>query len=110
MKILDRYIVRETLGPFLMALAIFTFLLAVRPMMEEAEILLAKAVPPQTIGVLLAYLIPHYQREGKSYLTIAFGCTGGRHRSVTIAGALGRRLARGGYRPVLNHRDLQKAA
>ena len=58
MKILDRYIVRETLGPFLMALAIFTFLLAVRPMMEEAEILLAKAVPPQTIGVLLAYLIP----------------------------------------------------
>ena len=58
MKILDRYIVRETLGPFLMALAIFTFLLAVRPVMEEAEKLLAKSVPPQTIGILLAYLIP----------------------------------------------------
>ena len=58
MKILDRYIVRETLGPLLMALAIFTFLLAVRPVMEEAERLLAKSVPPQTIGILLAYLIP----------------------------------------------------
>ena len=58
MKILDRYIVRETLGPLLMALGIFTFLLAVRPVMEEAERLLAKSVPPQTIGILLAYLIP----------------------------------------------------
>src|SRR5688572_10658481 len=58
MKILDRYIVRETLGPLLMALAIFTFLLAVRPMMEEAENLLAKSVPPQTIGVLLVNLLP----------------------------------------------------
>ena len=62
------------------------------------------------MGRLLAYLIPHYRREGKSYLTIAFGCTGGRHRSVAIAGALGRRLARSGHRSVLNHRDLQKAA
>lgn len=59
---------------------------------------------------LLAYLMPHYQREGKSYLTIAFGCTGGRHRSVAIARAFGRRLARSGYRAVLNHRDLAKAA
>ena len=58
MKILDRYIIRETLGPLLMALAIFTFLLAVRPVMDTAEDLLAKSVPPQTIGVLLAYLIP----------------------------------------------------
>lgn len=58
MKILDRYIVRETIGPLLMALAIFTFLLAVRPVMEQAENLLAKSVPPQTIGVLLAYLLP----------------------------------------------------
>ena len=58
MRILDRYIVRETLVPFLMALAIFTFLLAVRPVMDEAEKLLAKSVPPQTIGVLLAYLLP----------------------------------------------------
>lgn len=58
MKILDRYIVRETIGPLLMALAIFTFLLAVRPVMDEAENLLAKSVPPQTIGVLLAHLLP----------------------------------------------------
>lgn len=57
-KTLDRYIVRETLAPFLMALAIFTFLLAVRPIMDEATRLLAKSVPPSTIGVLLAYLIP----------------------------------------------------
>jgi UPF0042 nucleotide-binding protein len=37
------------------------------------------------ISQLLVYLLPHYIREGKSYLTIAFGCTGGRHRSVMIA-------------------------
>ena len=58
MRILDRYIVRETIAPFLMALAVFTFLLAVNPVMEQAENLLAKSVPPGTIAVLLAYLIP----------------------------------------------------
>jgi LPS export ABC transporter permease LptG/LPS export ABC transporter permease LptF len=57
-KLLDRYILRETAGPFLMALGIFTFLLAIRPVMDVAEKLLAKSVPPQTIGLLLAYLIP----------------------------------------------------
>ena len=45
---------------------------------------------------LLAYLIPHYIREGKSYLTIAFGCTGGRHRSVMMAEAVRTMLARTG--------------
>src|SRR5574341_1169956 len=49
------------------------------------------------VDSLLAFLIPHYIREGKSYLTIAFGCTGGRHRSVMMAEALRRALAKRGY-------------
>lgn len=61
------------------------------------------------VGRLLAYLLPHYRQEGKSYLTIAFGCTGGRHRSVAVAEALGRQLAGGGHEVKINHRDLLKA-
>jgi UPF0042 nucleotide-binding protein len=57
---------------------------------------------------LLAYLIPHYIREGKSYLTIAIGCTGGRHRSVMLAEALAKSLARRGYSAKALHRDIQK--
>ncbi len=57
---------------------------------------------------LLAYLIPHYIREGKSYLTIAFGCTGGRHRSVMLAEALRQALERRGYSAKVVHRDLEK--
>lgn len=57
---------------------------------------------------LLAYLIPHYIREGKSYLTIAIGCTGGRHRSVMLAEALGKDLVRRGYSVKVVHRDIQK--
>jgi UPF0042 nucleotide-binding protein len=57
---------------------------------------------------LLAYLIPHYIREGKSYLTIAIGCTGGRHRSVTISEALARALARRGLHTKVHHRDLNR--
>ena len=57
---------------------------------------------------LLAYLIPHYIREGKSYLTIAFGCTGGRHRSVMLAEALRRALERRGYSAKVVHRDIEK--
>ena len=48
------------------------------------------------ISELLIYLIPHYIREGKSYLTIAFGCTGGKHRSVMIAEDVKKRLAKAG--------------
>ncbi len=59
---------------------------------------------------LLSYLIPHYVREGKSYLTIAFGCTGGRHRSVTIAEAIARQLRGGAYRVKIAHRDLDKTS
>lgn len=62
----------------------------------------------QRIAGLLDYLIPHYVREGKSYLTIAFGCTAGRHRSVTIARAIADRLRDNDYRVKINHRDLLK--
>lgn len=61
------------------------------------------------VAELLAYLIPHYIREGKSYLTIAFGCTGGRHRSVALAEAIQRRLVGHGYRAKVVHRDLSKS-
>jgi len=57
------------------------------------------------ISELLIYLLPHYVREGKSYLTIAFGCTGGQHRSVMIADEVSKRLKRGGYRIKVVHRD-----
>lgn len=59
---------------------------------------------------LLRYLMPHYIREGKSYLTIAFGCTGGRHRSVMMAEAVAKSLARRGYTTKLEHRDLERSA
>jgi UPF0042 nucleotide-binding protein len=57
------------------------------------------------ISELLIYLLPHYVREGKSYLTIGFGCTGGQHRSVLIAEEVKKRLARAGYRAKVVHRD-----
>lgn len=57
---------------------------------------------------LLQFLIPHYIKEGKSYLTIAFGCTGGRHRSVMLAEATRRALARHGYSAKVTHRDMNK--
>ena len=57
---------------------------------------------------LLTYLIPHYIREGKSYLTIAFGCTGGRHRSVMFAEALQKNLASRGFPAKVVHRDVDK--
>jgi UPF0042 nucleotide-binding protein len=58
------------------------------------------------ISELLIYLIPHYIREGKSYLTIAFGCTGGHHRSVMIASEIRKRLARAGFKVKETHRDV----
>lgn len=57
------------------------------------------------ISDLLVYLIPHYIHEGKSYLTIAFGCTGGQHRSVMIAEEVGKRLRGSEYRVKVVHRD-----
>lgn len=60
------------------------------------------------IESLLAYLIPHYIREGKSYLTIALGCTGGRHRSVALAEVIRRAIQRRGYSAKVVHRDIDK--
>lgn len=60
------------------------------------------------IESLLAYLIPHYITEGKSYLTVALGCTGGRHRSVTLAEVIARALRKKGYSAKTVHRDLEK--
>ncbi len=57
------------------------------------------------ISDLLVYLLPHYIKEGKSYLTIAFGCTGGQHRSVMIAEEVKKYLAKAGYRVKVEHRD-----
>jgi UPF0042 nucleotide-binding protein len=60
------------------------------------------------ISDLLVYLLPHYIREGKSYLTIAFGCTGGQHRSVAIAAAIQERLRDAGFQGRLTHRDMPR--
>lgn len=62
----------------------------------------------QRISELLIYLLPHYIHEGKSYLTIAFGCTGGQHRSVMIAEDVAKRLRKAGYRVKVVHRDSPK--
>lgn len=65
----------------------------------------------ETIGRfrdLLDYLMPLYQREGKSYVTVAIGCTGGKHRSVAVANALNQHLNREGFRARVTHRDVKK--
>jgi UPF0042 nucleotide-binding protein len=62
----------------------------------------------ERISELLIYLLPHYIQEGKSYLTIAFGCTGGQHRSVMIAEDVGKRLRKAKYRVKVEHRDSPK--
>lgn len=68
---------------------------------------------PETTGFfgkyfsLLEYLIPLYEKEGKSYLTIAVGCTGGRHRSVSIAEEISAHLKKFNRQVTLNHRDIE---
>lgn len=57
---------------------------------------------------LLSFLIPHYMREGKSYLSIGIGCTGGKHRSVTISEELRRRLSQLGVLLSIKHRDMSR--
>jgi len=61
------------------------------------------------IESLLLLLVPRYQAEGKAYVTVAFGCTGGRHRSVHVAERMARRLREEGFSPTVTHRDLQTA-
>jgi UPF0042 nucleotide-binding protein len=60
-----------------------------------------------TFSTLLTDLLPRYRAEGKSYLTIAIGCTGGKHRSVVVAEKLAARLVEKGYRAHLSHRDVE---
>ena len=55
---------------------------------------------------MLQFLLPAYQTEGRSYLTIAIGCTGGRHRSVAVTEAIGAWLAANGHHPRITHRDI----
>jgi UPF0042 nucleotide-binding protein len=55
---------------------------------------------------MMLYLLPHYVEEGKSYLTVAFGCTGGQHRSVMMAEEVKKRLAKAGYHVKALHRDM----
>ena len=57
---------------------------------------------------LLEFALPHYRREGKSYLTIALGCTGGRHRSIVLVEELRRRLEARGHRVLVRHRDADR--
>ncbi|MEI9850007.1 MAG: RNase adapter RapZ [Sphingomonas sp.] len=61
------------------------------------------------IETLLLLLLPRYQAEGKAYVTVGFGCTGGRHRSVHVAEQVAERLRRAGFSPTVTHRDLQTA-
>ena len=60
------------------------------------------------IDALFGMLIPAYRAEGKSYLTVAIGCTGGRHRSVAIAEEIGRKLIQLGHNPRVIHRDIAR--
>ena len=60
----------------------------------------------ERIEALLADLIPRYWAAGKTYLTVAFGCTGGRHRSVAAAVEMAERLRARGFSPMVRHRDL----
>jgi len=69
---------------------------------EESRQLLAKIVD------LLRFLLPLYRREGKAYLTVALGCTGGRHRSVTLVERLRRSLGSPDLVPVVRHRDIDR--
>ena len=61
------------------------------------------------IEELVGLLVPRYRAEGKSYVTVAIGCTGGRHRSVHVAERIGRFLRTHGFSPTVTHRDLRAA-
>ena len=62
----------------------------------------------EQIGGLLDLLLPAYEKEGKSYLTFAVGCTGGRHRSVVLANELARLIEERGLTPTVQHRDIDR--
>lgn len=62
----------------------------------------------ERVTSMLEFLLPHYIEEGKSYLTVAFGCTGGQHRSVMVTEEMKKRLTQSGYRVKASHRDLPR--
>jgi RNase adapter protein RapZ len=64
----------------------------------------------ERIDGLLKLLLPRYASEGKSYVTVAFGCTGGRHRSVHICECIATRMRAAGFTPTVTHRDLGQAS
>jgi LPS export ABC transporter permease LptG/LPS export ABC transporter permease LptF len=89
MRTLDRYLIRESVGPFFLALGLFTFVLAVRPMLENAQLLLSKGVPVPTVGFLLMTLLP--QALGLTIpmaflagLLMAFGRLSGDRETVAL--------------------------
>ncbi|OYY90861.1 MAG: RNase adaptor protein RapZ [Sphingomonas sp. 28-66-16] len=69
----------------------------------------AYATSMAAIDALVLMLLPRYRAEGKSYVTIAFGCTGGRHRSVHVAERMAALLRDAGFSPTVRHRDLRAA-
>lgn len=69
----------------------------------------AYAQSMQQLEDLLLTLVPRYQVQGKAYVTIAFGCTGGRHRSVHVAERVAQRLRQAGFSPTVHHRNLESA-
>ena len=75
--------------------------------MADEFIVLQSTTSTQNSG-LFDFLLPKYQSEGKSYVTIGVGCTGGRHRSVAIAEELGRRLRDGEHDVSVRHRDMDR--
>jgi RNase adapter protein RapZ len=90
---------------------------ALRPLtgLDEAVGLFVRADPAYSDAVnritdLLLLLLPRYKAEGKSYITVAFGCTGGRHRSVHVAETVSAQLRSAGFSPTVSHRDLTTMA
>lgn len=71
---------------------------------EESQIFIEK------LDDMVSFLIPNYVKEGKNQLVIAIGCTGGKHRSVTLANELYSRLQKKGNSVIINHRDIDKDA
>ncbi len=62
----------------------------------------------ERLGDMIEYLLPRYEKEMKSYLTIGIGCTGGKHRSVAVSEKLGQKISELGYRVTVSHRDCRK--
>lgn len=92
------------------------FVATLRPLSGETEKIRSFVLNDEQTGLfltklmdLLDMLIPQYENEGKSYLTLAIGCTGGRHRSVVIAKQIFDHIAASGRNAQLTHRDIDKA-